>query len=216
MHPALIVILSLIGAFLFLWFVVFRIARKTRPAPIPRRLALILDNRWRRFLLRPAKMLDKVGIAKGMSVLELGPGPGFFTIEAAQRVGDAGKLCSLDIEPTMIAKVKEKVSKETVGNVALMVGNGEYLPFKDGNFDLAYLVSVLGEVPDKDRTLQELYRVLRLGGVLSISESLPDPDYTLRRTTIAQARKAGFEPFQEFGNFFIYVVNFRRGHVEVR
>ncbi|MCK5653576.1 MAG: methyltransferase domain-containing protein [Dehalococcoidia bacterium] len=223
MHPALIAILSLIGAVLFVWLVVFRIVRKFRLAPASRRsvtlLAVILESPVRRRLFSPAKLLDKIGIAAGMSVLELGPGPGFFTIEAARRVGyleSPGKLYCVDIEPAMITRLKEKVSKDTLENIMLMVGNGEHLPFKDGIFDLAYLVTVLGEVPDKDRALQELYRVLRPGGVLSISEYLPDPDYPLRRTTIAWARRAGFEPFQQFGNFFAYVVNFRRGYAQVR
>ena len=118
-------------------------------------------------------------------------------------------------EPVMIARAKNKVTRYDLENVALMLGNGECLPFKDDSFDLAYLVTVLGEIPDKDRALQELYRVLRPGGVLSISEYLLDPDYPLRRTTIAWARQAGFEPFQEYGNFFAYVVNFRRGYAEV-
>jgi ubiquinone/menaquinone biosynthesis C-methylase UbiE len=181
-------------------------------------LAVILESPVRRRLFSPAKLLDKVGIAAGMRVLELGPGPGFFTIEAARRVGyseSPGKLYCLDIEPAMIARAKNKVTRHALENVALMLGNGECLPFKDDSFDLAYLVTVLGEIPDKDRALQELYRVLRPGGVLSISEYLLDPDYPLRRTTIAWARQAGFEPFQEYGNFFAYVVNFRRGYAEV-
>jgi len=124
-------------------------------------------------------------------------------------------LYCLDIEPAMIARAKNKVIRYNLENVALMLGNGECLPFKDDSFNLAYLVSVLGEIPDKDRALHELYRVLRPGGVLSISEYLLDPDYPLRRTTIAWARQAGFEPFQEYGNFFAYVVNFRRGYAEV-
>ena len=219
MHSAFIVILGLIGALLFLWLVVFRIIRKIHPTPISHRLAVILDNPVRRRLFSPEKLLDKVGIAAGMSVLELGPGPGLLTTEAARRVGyseSSGKLYCLDIAPAMIARVKNKVTRYDLENVVLMVGNGERLPFKDGSFDLAYLVTVLGEIPDKDRALWELYRVLRYGGVLSISEYVPDPDYPLRSTTIARARRAGFEPFQEFGNFFAYLVNFRRGHAEVR
>ena len=222
MHPALIVTLGLIGTVLFLWLVVFRIVRKFRLAPASRRsvtlLAVILESPVRRRLFSPAKLLDKVGIAAGMRVLELGPGPGFFTIEAAKRLGNSegpGTLYCLDIEPTMIARAKNKVTRYDLKNVALMLGNGECLPFKDASFDLAYLVTVLGEIPDKDRALKELNRVLRPGGVLSISEYLLDPDYPLRRTTIAWARQAGFEPFQEYGNFFAYVVNFRRGYAEV-
>lgn len=219
MHPALIVILATLGLLLFIWLVLSRIIRKIHPTPISHRLAIILDNPVRRHVFSPAKVLDKVGIAAGMSVLELGPGPGFFTVESAQRVYSSegvGKLYCLDIEPAMIAKVKKKIFNKSLENVELMVGNGECLPYKNGSFDLAYMVTVLGEMPDKTRALQELYRVIRPDGVLSISEYLPDPDYPLRRTTIAWARRAGFEPFEEFGNFFAYVINFRRSHIEIR
>ena len=222
MHPALIVVLGLMGTVLLLWFVVFRICRKLSLIPISSRpvtlLALILGNPVRRFCFRPDKLLDKVGIAAGTRVLELGPGPGFFTTEAAKRLGNSegpGTLYCLDIEPAMIARAKNKVIRYGQKNVALMLGNAEYLPFKDGILDLSYLVTVMGEIPDKIRALQELYRVLRPGGVLSISEYLLDPDYPLRRTTMAWARQAGFEPIKEYGNFFAYMVNFRRGYAEV-
>jgi ubiquinone/menaquinone biosynthesis C-methylase UbiE len=222
-HPALIVVLGLIGTFIFLWLVVFRIIRKLRLLPLSSRpvtlLALILENPARRLFFRPEKLLDKVGIAAGTRVLELGPGPGFFTIEAAKRLCNSertGTLYCLDIEPAMIARAKNKVTRYGMKNIALMLGNAECLPFKDGILDLAYVVTVMGEIPDKIRALQELYRVLRPGGVLSISEHLLDPDYPLRRTTMAWARQAGFEPFQEYGNFFAYMVNFRRGYAEVR
>ena len=219
MHPALIVILTALGMFLFIWLVLSRIISMLHPTPIPHRLAMILDNPVRRHVFNPAKLLDKGGIAAGMSVLELGPGPGFFTVESAQRVYSSdgvGKLYCLDIQPAMIARVRKKISKNALANVTLTVGNGEYLPYKNGSFDLAYMVTVLGEMPDKNRALQELYRVIRPDGVLSISEYFPDPDYPLRRTTIARARRAGFEPVEEFGNFFAYMINFRRNHAEIR
>lgn len=219
MHPALIVIFITLGVLLFIWLVLSRIISKIHPTPISHRLAIILDNPVRRHVFSPAKLLDKVGIAAGMSVLELGPGPGFFTVESAQRVYSSeglGKLYCLDIQPAMIDRVKKKIFKKALENVELTVGNGECLPYKNGSFDLAYMVTVLGEMPDKTRALQELYRVVRPDGVLSISEYLPDPDYPLRRTTVAWARRAGFEPSEEFGNFFAYVINFRRSHIEIR
>ena len=209
MHPALTAILSLIGAFLFLWLVVLRIVRKLHPIPIPWQAALFLDHPLRRRFQSASKIVEQIGVGEGMRVLELGPGPGFFTAEVSRRAG-WGRLYCLDIQPELIAKLREKTVREGLENVALMVGDGTALPFAENSLDLAFLVTVLGEIPDRDRALRELYRVLRRGGVLSISEMLPDPDYSLKRTTIARAGKAGFEPFQEFGNFFIYVVNFRK------
>ena len=100
MHPALIVIFTTLGVFLFIWLVLSRIIRKIHPTPISHRLAIILDNPVRRHVFSPAKVLDKVGIAAGMSVLELGPGPGFFTVESVKRVYSSDgvvKLYCLDI-----------------------------------------------------------------------------------------------------------------------
>lgn len=210
MHPALIAILSLIGAFLFWWLVVARITKKLHPFPIPWRLAVILDNPARRRFLSPAKTIEQIGVREGMRVLELGPGSGFLTAEASRRVG-SGRLYCLDIEPALIARLKGKIEREGLENVAPIVGDGSALPLAEGSLDLAFLVGVLGEIPDKDAALNELYRVLRPGGVLSVWETLIDPDYSLRSTTISQAYKAGFEPFQQFGNFLVYVVNFRKG-----
>lgn len=211
MHPALIAVLSLIGVLLFSWLVLLRIVRKLHPWPIPWRWARFIDNPMRRRIVQnPSKTVNQMGIREGMRVLELGPGTGFLTAAASRQVGNDGKLYCVDIEPELIARLRQRIAREGLENVALVVGNGECLPFANDSLDLAFLVGVLGEIPDKDAALKEVNRVLRHSGVLSISELLPDPDYPLRRTTIAWAGKAGFEPFQKFGNFFVYTLNFRK------
>ena len=213
MHPAgiaIIAILSLIGVFLFLWLVVMRIIRKLHPVPIPWRWARFIDNPLRRLVQSPSKVMEQAGVHEGMRVLELGPGSGFFTLEASRRVGSSGTLYCLDIQPQLIARLKRKIERDGQENVALMVGDATALPFADDSLDLAFLVTVLGEIPDKDIALRELYRVLRVGGILSVAEILVDPDYSLPGTVISRAYKAGFEPVQQFGNFFIYLLNFRK------
>jgi len=193
-----------------LWLISAFIARRRHPEPMPPMFSSFVENPLRRRFFSPRRSLDRIGIAAGMTVLELGPGPGFLTIEASQRVGNKGRLCSLDIAPAMIARLRKKIAVENADNVALAVGSGECLPFKDVTFDLAYLVTVIGEIPDQDRALRELYRVLRPCGILSIAEFLPDPDYPLRRTVTSKAVSAGFEPYQQLGNPFNYALNFRR------
>ena len=210
MHPAVIAILSLIGAGLFLWLVVMRIISKLHPSPIPWRWARFIDNPLRRLVQSPSRVMEQAGVHEGMRVLELGPGPGFFTLEASQRAGDSGRLYCLDIQPQLIARLKHRIEREGLENVALMVGDAAALPFADNSLDLAFLVTVFGEIPNKDEALRELYRVLRLGGILSVSEILVDPDYSLPGTIISQAHKAGFEPVQQFGNFFMYLLNFHK------
>ncbi len=210
MHPAVIAILSLIGAGLFLWLIVMRIIRKLHPVPIPWRWARFIDNPLRRRVQNPLKVLEQAGVHEGMSVLELGPGSGLFTLEASRRAGNSGRLYCLDIQPQLIARLKRKIERDGRENVALIVGDAAALPFADDSLDLAFLVTVFGEIPNKDEALRELYRVLRLGGILSVSEILVDPDYSLPGTIISRAHKAGFEPVQQFGNFFIYLLNFRK------
>jgi len=202
------VILALISLFILL-LIVARVVRKASPSPIPFAWVWLLDNPLRRLLFSPRRLLDAVGIREGMKVLEIGPGPGHLTVEAAPRLGK-GKLYCLDIEPRMIARAKDKLIRNRLSNVHLIVGNATSLPFAQESFDLAYMIYVSGEIPNRERALRELARVLRPGGMLSISEVLIDFDYSLKSTILALGRQAGFEPFEEKGNFFAYTINFRR------
>ena len=204
------IVIAIATMALMLWSISALIARRRHPEPVHPIFSGFIENPLRRRFFSPEKSLDRIGATPGMTVLELGPGPGFLTVGASHRIGSSGMLCSLDIAPAMIARARKKVAGEAVDNVSLAVGSGECLPFKDVSFDLAYLVTVIGEIPDQDRAFQELYRVLRPGGILSISEFLPDPDYPLRRTVTRWALAAGFEPHQQFGNLINYVLNFRR------
>jgi len=189
-----------------------RLVRKIYPFPIPAAMIRLIDNPLRRRFFSAEKTLDLVGIRPGMQVLELGSGFGFFTLEAARRVGPTGKLYSLDIEPQAIAILRQKIQNLT--NLEAHVGDAYELEFSDESLDLAFLVAVLGEIPDPVRALREIYRVLKADGVLSITEMLPDPDYPLRRTVVRWCREAGFKLVEKGGNFFYYTLNFRKAKEE--
>ena len=62
-----------------------------------------------------------------------------------------------------------------ISNLLPTRGDAQALPYPDGHFDAAYLVATLGEVPDKERALRELRRILAPGGRLVVGESQPDP-----------------------------------------
>ncbi len=201
---------ALLGLFvaLIVFQVIIRVAKKFHHVPCPWQVGGILDNPFRRRFMSSSKTLDQIGVSKGMCVLELGPGPGFLTVEAAQRAGSPGRLYCLDIQPEMLAETRRKLMQHGSDNAGLILGDAKILPLVDDCLDLAFLVGVLGEISDKKAALRELHRVLRHGGVLSVTEMLPDPDYSLRSTTIARCRRAGFEPFEKLGNFFVYTINF--------
>ncbi|MDH7484970.1 MAG: class I SAM-dependent methyltransferase [Anaerolineae bacterium] len=163
-------------AILLGWFIlvqtVGRLVRKLYPFPMPAVAAQWLDFPMRRWITDPAVVLERAGVRSGMRVLELGPGPGFFTPEAARRVGPRGRLACVDVAPPLIGKLRAKVRRLGLDNVEAGVGDACALPFDEETFDLIFLNSVLGEIPDRVGALREAYRVLKPGGTLSVTEFL--------------------------------------------
>jgi ubiquinone/menaquinone biosynthesis C-methylase UbiE len=209
LHTISLIVLILVGGIAFFWLVVVRVLAKLHGgAPCPYALAWLVDNPTRRWYM--AQILDRIGIRPGERVLELGPGPGAFTIKAARRTEPDGALVAVDIQPQMIAAVERKVQEADLTNVETHVASACELPLEDESVDRAFLVTVLPEIPDRQRALAELCRVLKPGGVLSITEEFLDPDYPLARTTIRWAEKAGFELAERHGNWWVYTLNFQK------
>ena len=204
-------ILLTIGALLFLWLVLLKLIlklNKGRGEPCPTSWSWIVNNPLRRWDVRHA--LDRAGLRPGETVLELGPGPGAFTVDAAQRVGPEGRLIAVDIQPGMIAQVDARVKAAGMTNVETYVASAYELPLPDASVDRAFLITVLPEIPDPVRALRELHRVLKPGGIGSTTEEFLDPDYPRRATTIAWARAAGFVVEAQYGNWWNYTLNFRK------
>jgi ubiquinone/menaquinone biosynthesis C-methylase UbiE len=110
----------------------------------------------------------------------------------------------------MIAALQKKAQAAGTTNLQTRVASAYDLPLEDGTVDRAFLVTVLPEIPDRHRALLELYRVLKPGGVLSISEEFLDPDYPLAGTVVRWAGEAGFELAERHGNWFVYTLNFQK------
>ena len=72
------------------------------------------------------------------------------------------------------------------------------------------MVTVLQEVPDRSRALREMMRVLKPGGILAVTEFLPDPDYPLRSTTVKICQREGFVLDDNLGNLWNYTVRFKK------
>ena len=199
---------ALAAAATFFWLVIVRIAIRIRGVePCPYSLARLLDTPIRRLYM--AAIVERIGIRPGERVLELGPGPGLFTVQAAQRAGPEGTLYAVDIQSEMIAAVEERVRAAEITNVETYVASAYEIPLADATIDRVFLIAVLPEIPDRRRALAEIRRVLVPGGVLSLSEEIIDPDYPLRRTTIRWAEAAGFELLEQHGNWLAYTMNFR-------
>jgi ubiquinone/menaquinone biosynthesis C-methylase UbiE len=122
-------------------------------------------------------------------VLEIGPGTGYYALHAARWLEPDGTLDVLDIQQEMLEHTMRRAHALGISNIVPTRGDAQALPYPDGHFDAAYLVATLGEVPDKERALRELRRVLKRGGRLVVGEVLLDPHRVsfdeLRRLTEA-------------------------------
>jgi len=207
--------LLVVGGLVIFWLFGLKLLMqlfKGRGEACPTSWSWIVDNPLRRWDVRHA--LERAGLHAGETVLELGPGPGAFTVDAARRVGPEGRLIAVDIQPGMIAQVNARVKAAGVTNVKTHVASAFELPLPDAGVDRAFLITVLPEIPDPVRALREIHRVLKPGGVVSMTEEFLDPDYPRRATTGAWAAAAGFEPDARFGSWWSYTLNFRKPAAE--
>ena len=193
--------------YVLLGLIVFAIAARIRsllhPTAFPPWMTPMLESRRR----KPERIMERSGLAPGERVLEVGTGAGFLTQYALDRVGASGRLVCLDLQREMLRKVRARLGPRTPW---LVQASGSQLPFRDGVFDRSFLVTVLGEIPDKRGALAEQARVLRRDGVLAVTEAIPDPDYVRMPVLRRLAEGAGLRPAEHFGNWAQFTQRFAR------
>lgn len=138
-----------------------------------------------------ARLLELLAPLPGEQMLEVGPGTGHYAVPVAARLGAAGRLDIFDIQQAMLDHTVAAAERRGLSNVVPTLGDARSLPYPDASFDGAYLVTVLGEVPDPKQALCELARVLRPGGRLVVGEMLPDPHWVSPRRLERGAAAAG-------------------------
>jgi SAM-dependent methyltransferase len=196
---------ALVTLYVFVWLR----ERWGRGGPIPVSQAQILLHPLRRWMQPARATLEKFGIRPGGAVLEIGPGPGYFTLEAARMVGASGRMLALDVQRGMLAMLQQRLDGAGARDAHPILGDATCLPLRDGTVDVAFLVAVLGEIPDRPAALAELRRVLKPGGLLGITETLTDPDYQLAATVRDVCRASGFEPVEHSRERTGYTTLFR-------
>jgi ubiquinone/menaquinone biosynthesis C-methylase UbiE len=185
-------------------------ARQEGASPFPHQAAFILNNPLRRTMLKPARKVDGLGLTGSEHVLEVGPGPGFYSVEIARRL-TYGRLDLFDIQPEMLEKARRQLERAGFRDVGFTAGEAsEGFPFPDNTFDAAFLAAVIGEVPDKQACIRSLARVLKPGGRLVFAETFPDPDRLSVEELRDLAEPENFEFVEATGNRWHDVVRFRR------
>jgi len=215
--PILFLILKILGwialvilAWLIIVHPIAKLVRHLTQLPDPTFIIhYFINNPIRRKIHPPEKVIDHVDIHEGMKVMEMGPGTGFYTFEAARRAGPSGHVYAVDIKPGVIAILNRKIERAAAKNITTEVASAYEIPLPRENIDRVFMVHVLPEIPDKQKALGEIRRVLKKEGLLTLAEGLIDPDYRLRKTEIGWCRDAGFELVESHGSSFFYVLTFK-------
>lgn len=196
---------ALASLYIFNWFR----ERYGRGGPIPVAQAQTLLHPRREWIHPVRETLAKFRIRPGDTVLEIGPGPGYFTVGAARAAGESGRVIALDIQRGMLQMLQSRLDEADVREAQPVWGDATRLPLVDASADVAYLVAVLGEIPDRPAALKEVRRVLKPDGLLAISETLTDPDYQFVDTVRDLCRALGFEPVEHAKERLGYTLVFR-------
>jgi arsenite methyltransferase len=109
-----------------------------------------------------ARILEALAVQAGERVADLGTGPGLLAKDIAQQAGPKGIVEGIDFSESMVALARRRCG--TLPTVSLRIGNVDALPYDDASFDAAVCAQVYEYVPDTERALRELRRVLKPGG----------------------------------------------------
>jgi ubiquinone/menaquinone biosynthesis C-methylase UbiE len=142
-------------------------------------------------LITRDRLRETLGPVAGKRVLEIGPGTGYYTLDLAEWIGPEGALELFDIQREMLAHTMDRVRERGLTNVSETEGDAQALPHDDDSFDAVVLTTVLGEIPDQDRALAEIVRVLRPGGRLVVGELFGDPHFVTPGSLRLRAEAAG-------------------------
>jgi len=200
-------LLVLAGLLTLTWRLASR--RRSLPCPAWLRLLVELDNPFTR-TNRAAEIIGHLDLHPGMRVLDAGCGPGRLTVPLARQVGRGGEVLALDIQAGMLERVREKVGAAGLDNVRYLRADLGHGVLEQNRFDRALLVTVLGEIPDREAALKEIYAALKSGGVLSVTEVIFDPHFQRRNKVLELAAAIGFRQGPFFGSRMAYTLHLQK------
>ncbi|MGB8212205.1 MAG: class I SAM-dependent methyltransferase [Anaerolineales bacterium] len=202
-----VICLGLIVAALLVGLV-WRLAshRNELPCPVWLRWLVELDNPFTE-TNRASVIVSYLDLQPGMKVLDAGCGPGRLTIPVAEKIGPKGEVVAVDIQAGMLKRAQEKARAATLDNIQfIQAGLGEGKLGK-GQYDRALLVTVLGEIPNQEAAMKELFDALKPGGILSVTEIIFDPHFQRRERVLRLASQVGFRERKFFGKSLTYTVH---------
>ncbi|MEE9174387.1 MAG: methyltransferase domain-containing protein [Thermoplasmata archaeon] len=122
----------------------------------------------------PLAILRAFGLRPGMSMADVGCGPGFFSLPAAELVGDGGRVYAIDVQEAMLWALQDRLLENRVARVLPVLSREDLIPLASDSVDFALLVNALHEL-DGNVTIQEVHRILREDGRFGVVDWKKEP-----------------------------------------
>jgi demethylmenaquinone methyltransferase/2-methoxy-6-polyprenyl-1,4-benzoquinol methylase len=142
------------------------------------------------------KVLAAAGLQPGQSVLEVGCGPGFFTLPAASIVGNEGSVLALDINPVAVEHVRRKLQASGRSNVRVIQADAAHTDLPGQSFDLAFVFGVGRAIGGMEPIWTELHRLLKAEATLSVEGRVRPPSH-LFREDVSKGRMVRFRKVEQ-------------------
>lgn len=120
------------------------------------------------------KLLEVVRLGRDLRLLDVGSGTGFPVVELSQRLGPSCECFALDPWPEAVERMRTKIRIWGLGNLTVVEGRAEEMPFEDGSFDLVTSNNGINNTDDEQKVLSEVVRVARPGAQVVVTANLPD------------------------------------------
>lgn len=174
-----------------------------------------LDNPRRRETLPVDKVLREVGLKEGDILADVGCGIGYFSIPAAQVVGSTGMVYALDIEEEMVKELEKRMEAQNIDHIQTVVTEEYDLKLHNNSVSTVFICTVLHEIQDRKRFLNEAKRILQEEGKIAVvdwikkdSEDGPPVSHRVDSSEVEQElQDCGFKNITCVElNAYIYVV----------
>ena len=158
-------------------------------------LGYLLISPLRKLLQNPEKIIAPL-VHEGMTVVEIGPGMGFFTLEIAKKVAASGRVIAIDIQPKMLEQLEQRAEKAGVRQrIEPRLASSDSLGMTDlaEVVDLVFAYAVVHELPDDRAFFREAFGVLKRNAVLFLAEPGRHVSEECFNAELQKARVEGFE-----------------------